>query len=307
MYEVLPAGVAAQVEALEAAAWPGARPGHDPALTPRTVVLWDGRGHATEAGAAAAAGQRAGRRAQDTAGQRAGEAAGLRAGAAAGQRARAGAGQRAGEAAGLRAGAGAGQRAGVVAGQRAGEAAGQRARAGAGQRARAGGGQRARAGGGAGPVADEAAKQPAGVVAGQRAGVVGACLTLLRKEIRLAGATYRAAGLSAVVTRPELRGRGLGGRLVTAARELLAADPEVDVALFSCDRELTPFYEAAGFERLPGTVLLGGTRADPLPSDRPGFDKSVLAAFFTPDPAATRAVFTAARIPLYPGPVDRLW
>lgn len=219
VYEVLPAGVAAQVEALEAAAWPGARPGHDPALTPRTVVLWDGPEAATEAGAAA--------------GQRAGEAAGLRAGS------------------------------GTVAGEAAG--------------------------------------------AGQPAGVVGACLTLLRKEIRLAGATYRAAGLSAVVTRPDLRGRGLGGRLVTAARELLAADPEVDVALFSCDRELTPFYEAAGFERLPGTVLLGGTPADPLPSDRPGFDKSVLAAFFTPDPAATRAVFTAARIPLYPGPVDRLW
>ncbi|MFI9061716.1 GNAT family N-acetyltransferase [Streptomyces sp. NPDC053429] len=233
VYEVLPAGVAAQVEALEAAAWPGARPGHDPALTPRTVVLWDGREAATEAGAAP--GKRAGRRAQDAAGQRAGAVGGLSAGA--------------------------------VAGLAAGEAA----------------------------------------AAGQRAGVVGACLTLLRKEIRLAGATYRAAGLSAVVTRPELRGRGLGGRLVTAARELLAADPEVDVALFSCDRELTPFYEAAGFERLPGTVLLGGTPADPLPSDRPGFDKSVLAAFFTPDPAATRAVFTAARIPLYPGPVDRLW
>ncbi|MFC6985450.1 GNAT family N-acetyltransferase [Streptomyces cirratus] len=140
-----------------------------------------------------------------------------------------------------------------------------------------------------------------------RAGAVAACLTLLRKEIRLGGGTYRAAGLSAVVTRPELRGRGLGGRLVTAAREVLAADPEVDVALFSCDRELTPFYEAAGFERLPGTVLLGGTPADPLPSDRPGFDKAVLAAFFTPDPASTRAVFTSTRIPLYPGLTDRLW
>ncbi|WP_329194829.1 MULTISPECIES: GNAT family N-acetyltransferase [unclassified Streptomyces] len=189
VYEVLPAGVAAQVGALEAVTWPGAGSGHDPALAPRTVVLWDGDGEG----------------------------------------------------------------------------------------------------------------------AGEGAGVVAACLTLLRKEIRFAGGTYRASGLSAVVTRPELRGRGLGGRLVRAARELLAADPEVDVALFSCDRELTPFYEAAGFAHLPGTVLLGGTPADPLPSDRPGFDKSVLAAFFTPDPAATRAVFTAARIPLYPGPVDRLW
>ncbi|MFC6985451.1 hypothetical protein [Streptomyces cirratus] len=44
VYEVLPAGLAAQVEALEAAAWPGAGAGHDPALSPRTVVLWDGAG-----------------------------------------------------------------------------------------------------------------------------------------------------------------------------------------------------------------------------------------------------------------------
>ncbi|MFJ6717419.1 MULTISPECIES: GNAT family N-acetyltransferase [unclassified Streptomyces] len=182
-YEVLPAGLAAQVEALEAAAWPGAGSGHDPALAPRTVLLREGAGQ----------------------------------------------------------------------------------------------------------------------------GAVAACLTLLHKEIRLGGATYRAAGLSSVVTRPDLRGRGLGRRLVTAAREVLAADPGVDLALFSCDRELTPFYEAAGFERLPGTVLLGGTPDDPLPSDRPGFDKSVLAAFLTPHAAAARALFTGARVPLYPGTTDRLW
>ncbi|MFF4013306.1 GNAT family N-acetyltransferase [Streptomyces sp. NPDC001717] len=82
-------------------------------------------------------------------------------------------------------------------------------------------------------------------------GTVLASLALLFKEVPLAGRTYRAAGLSAVVTRAALRGKGHGGRLVRAARAALAADPAVDLALFSCDRPLVPFYEAAGFEGLP--------------------------------------------------------
>ncbi len=139
------------------------------------------------------------------------------------------------------------------------------------------------------------------------AGAVAASLALLYKEIPLAGRTYRAAGLSAVVSRPELRGRGLGGRLVAAARAELAADRAVDVALFSCDRPLAPFYEAAGFARLPGTVLVGGTPWEPLATDAPGFDKVVVAAFFTDTADRDRAAFTGARVPLHSGPVDRLW
>lgn len=187
-YEVLPSGLAEQVAGLEAQAWPGSSPGHDPALAPRTVLLLDADGR------------------------------------------------------------------------------------------------------------------------------VAACLALLHKAVRLAdGRTYRAAGLSGVVTRADVRGRGYGGRLVAAARAGLAADPGVDLALFSCDRELVPFYEAAGFEVLPGTVLVGGTPADPLATDAPGFDKTVLGGF--PTGAAhdegradeVRAAFTGIRVPLYPGTIDRLW
>ncbi|MBT2403593.1 GNAT family N-acetyltransferase [Streptomyces sp. ISL-87] len=151
---------------------------------------------------------------------------------------------------------------------------------------------------------------PRAMVLVDEAGAVSASLALLYKEIPLAGRTYRAAGLSGVVTLPELRGRGLGARLVAAARAELAADPAVDLALFSCDRELAPFYEAAGFEILPGTVLLGGTPAEPLATDEPGFDKAVLAAFFLHDEGRTdevRAAFTGVRVPLYPGLIDRLW
>ncbi|MFF3858047.1 GNAT family N-acetyltransferase [Streptomyces sp. NPDC002209] len=136
-------------------------------------------------------------------------------------------------------------------------------------------------------------------------GTVAASLALLFKEMRHAGRTYRAAGLSAVVTRHTARGRGYGGRLVAAARAALAADPAVDLVLFSCDRPLVPFYEAAGFTRLPGTVLVGGTPEEPLATDAPGFDKEVLADFPGPDTAP--AAFAGARIALYPGLVDRLW
>ncbi|MFD4743032.1 GNAT family N-acetyltransferase [Streptomyces virginiae] len=132
-------------------------------------------------------------------------------------------------------------------------------------------------------------------------------LSLLYKPVPLAGRTYRAAGLSSVVTRTGLRGRGLGGRLVALARAEMAADPAVDLALFSCDRPLAAFYEAAGFEVLPGTVLVGGTPEDPLATDAPGFDKVVLAAFFSEDPDRDRAAFTGVRVPLHPGNTDRLW
>ncbi|MFE3556012.1 GNAT family N-acetyltransferase [Streptomyces sp. NPDC059193] len=138
-------------------------------------------------------------------------------------------------------------------------------------------------------------------------GTVAASLALLYKEIEVAGRRYRAAGLSGVVTRPELRGRGLGGRLVAAARAELAADPAVDLALFSCDGPLAAFYGAAGFPPLPGTVLVGGTPGEPLATDAPGFDKVVVAAFFTAEPDRDRAAFTGIRVPLYPGSTDRLW
>lgn len=138
-------------------------------------------------------------------------------------------------------------------------------------------------------------------------GTVAAALSLLRKEIRFGGRTYRAAGLSSVVTRTAVRGQGLGGRLVAAARAELAADPAVDLALFSCDRHLAAFYEAAGFAPLPGTVLVGGTPEDPLATDAPGCDKAVMAAFFTAAPARDREAFTGVRVPLHPGGIDRLW
>lgn len=133
-----------------------------------------------------------------------------------------------------------------------------------------------------------------------------AALDILRKEIVHDGRRFRAAGLSTVVTRLAARGQGHGRRLVTAARAEMAAR-ELDLGLFTCDRPLQPFYESAGWQQLPGAVLIGGTPSDPFPSDRPGFDKVTMAGFFSPVGLRHRASFPHSRIELYPGEIDRLW
>jgi aminoglycoside 2'-N-acetyltransferase I len=131
-----------------------------------------------------------------------------------------------------------------------------------------------------------------------------ATLDIVSKELEHAGERWSASGLSAVVTAGEERGHGYGGQLVVAARERIA-DSGVDLGLFTCDPELQGFYERAGWEYLPGTVLLGGTPKDPLPSDTLG--KVAIGAFFSQRARARRDAFVGARIELYPGVIDRLW
>jgi len=135
-------------------------------------------------------------------------------------------------------------------------------------------------------------------------GVVLASLALLSKPLHHGGATLAASGLSAVVTAAAYRGRGHGHTLVAAAREV-AAGLGADLVLFTCDAELVPFYELAGYAVLPGAVVVGGTAQDPLRSDKLG--KSVLAAFLTPAARAASGTFPGSEIVLHPGPVDRLW
>jgi GNAT superfamily N-acetyltransferase len=135
-------------------------------------------------------------------------------------------------------------------------------------------------------------------------GRVLAALDVLSKELEHAGERYAASGLSTVVTDEALRGRGYGGRLVRAAYEAIAASG-ADLGIFTCDRPLGRFYESAGWTILPGTVLVGGTPDDPLPSDR--WDKVTLAAFFSERSRRGAGDFMGARIGLYPGTIDRLW
>jgi aminoglycoside 2'-N-acetyltransferase I len=131
-------------------------------------------------------------------------------------------------------------------------------------------------------------------------------LSILSKQLDHAGQTFHAAGLSTVVTESALHGRGYGRALVTAAKRIMA-ERGVDVALFTCDRPLQRFYERAGWHVLPGTVLVGGTRDEPLASDEPGFDKVTMGDFLSAHGRDHAAHFENARIELYPGAIDRLW
>ncbi|MEU8784416.1 GNAT family N-acetyltransferase [Streptomyces sp. NPDC048637] len=133
-----------------------------------------------------------------------------------------------------------------------------------------------------------------------------AALDILTKEFVHAGQRYRAAGLSTVVTRGAARGKGHGRRLVTAAHAAMAT-MNLDIGVFTCDRPLQPFYESAGWQHLPGAVLIGGTPLAPFPSDRPGFDKVTMADFFSPLGRSHRSSFPHSRIELYPGEIDKLW
>jgi predicted GNAT family N-acyltransferase len=138
---------------------------------------------------------------------------------------------------------------------------------------------------------------------GQR---VVATLDVLSKEISHAGHDYRASGLSWVLTDPEARHHGHGRDLVSAVRNELSRQP-VDLVIFTCDTPLRAFYESAGFEQLPGTVIVGGVPDQPFPSDQPGFDKVTMAALLSPRAKEAHAGFAHARIPLYPGTTDKLW
>jgi aminoglycoside 2'-N-acetyltransferase I len=138
-------------------------------------------------------------------------------------------------------------------------------------------------------------------------GVVLASLDILFKDIAHAGHRLDAAGLSATVTRREVRGRGYGTGLVTAARNRMMLTPGLDLGVFTCDRPLQGFYASAGWQLLAGTVLVGGTPGAPFPSDQPGFDKVTMGDFFSAAARAERGLFYDARIELYPGEIDKLW
>jgi aminoglycoside 2'-N-acetyltransferase I len=133
-----------------------------------------------------------------------------------------------------------------------------------------------------------------------------AALDILFKEVEHEGDVYRAAGLSTVVSQTATRGAGYGRRLVQAAHDAMPS-MQVDIGLFTCDRPLKGFYEKSGWRELDGTVLIGGTPADPFPSDRPGFDKVAMGDFFSSRARSNALLFHGSRIALYPGSIDKLW
>jgi aminoglycoside 2'-N-acetyltransferase I len=135
-------------------------------------------------------------------------------------------------------------------------------------------------------------------------GTVVAALDILSKDLVHAGQHFAASGLSTVVTDQAQRGRGYGRRLVSAARDQIERSG-ADLGIFTCDRPLQAFYEAAGWSVLTDSVLVGGTPDAPFASDQ--FDKVVLVAFFSARAQRAADSFHGCRIELYPGSWDKLW
>lgn len=133
-----------------------------------------------------------------------------------------------------------------------------------------------------------------------------AALDVVSKPLDHAGRVWAASGLSTVVVDRAARGGGHGLTLVRAAARSIETSG-VDLTLFTCDRPLARFYEAAGYAVLPGSVVVGGTPAAPLRSDAAGFDKVTLAAFHSAPAVAARPAFVGVDLALYPGDIDRLW
>ena len=130
---------------------------------------------------------------------------------------------------------------------------------------------------GAGPPPHDPALRPLTMLLVADGRVLSA-LDILSKELVHAGERFAASGLSRVITDPGERRKTYGSQLVRAARDAMAASG-ADLGIFTCDQPLRSFYERCGWQALPGTSLIGGTREDPFPSDR--FDKVTLAAFFS--------------------------
>jgi predicted N-acetyltransferase YhbS len=127
---------------------------------------------------------------------------------------------------------------------------------------------------------------------------------LLHATIQHAGSSWRLAGLSAVVTAADRRRAGHGEAVVRAAFAHACASG-VDLVLFSCDASLVAFYERCGARVLAGSVIVGGTRDDPLRTDT--LDKTVLARACSPSAEARIGELEGVEIELHPGAIDRLW
>lgn len=107
--------------------------------------------------------------------------------------------------------------------------------------------------------------------------VVSYCVVLC-KEIFHEGHTYKAAGLNYVCTQAEYRKQGYGSQIVKTATQFIE-NSNVDIGLFTCDRELLFFYEKQGWPEAPHVSIISGEYPDALSSI--AFHKAVLLRFFS--------------------------
>lgn len=80
------------------------------------------------------------------------------------------------------------------------------------------------------------------------------------------GEKYWAYGLSEVVTHPHYQNRGLASQTIKRAAQFIISQ-QPDISIFTCAEERVAFYKRCGWEAMPGTCFVGGTREKPFRSD----------------------------------------
>jgi predicted GNAT family N-acyltransferase len=66
------------------------------------------------------------------------------------------------------------------------------------------------------------------------------------------GQCFKLYGLGDVITRPEFRQQGYGGRIVEEATTYIKLDPDADAALLLTEPKLESFYRRSGWDSVPG-------------------------------------------------------
>lgn len=85
--------------------------------------------------------------------------------------------------------------------------------------------------------------------------------------------TFNMCGLSCVCTRPSYRKNGIGSGLVKKATGWIMQSGNLDVGLFTCSQEDTPFYENIGsWKSVSGLVLKESNRKGAYRSDMMGLN-----------------------------------
>ena len=107
-------------------------------------------------------------------------------------------------------------------------------------------------------------------------GALVSCATVVWKDLKHAGASFRTYGLSEVLTAPALRGRGYGRQVVEVTTARIRSS-DADIGLFTCPPHLSPFYAASGWIPMEHAVLLGGPKGSGAPTQ-----ERVMMGFFSP-------------------------
>lgn len=77
-------------------------------------------------------------------------------------------------------------------------------------------------------------------------------LGILNTKVSVGDGILRVAGIGGVVTKPDLRRRGVASELLSSAAEFVKSDLRVEFGLLLCRHEVSPVYAKMGWTIVPG-------------------------------------------------------